>query len=71
MGRFILIDVVVALALSFFWYAWFVRYNRRRAGNVLRWVGASMPRKRPRRRSAMAGQQFAAQGHASPFLALV
>src|SRR5208282_938205 len=40
-GRFILIDVVVALALSFFWYAWFVRYNRRRAGNVLRWVEAA------------------------------
>ena len=41
MGRFILIDVVMGLALSFFWYAWFVRYNRRRAGKVLRWVEAA------------------------------
>jgi hypothetical protein len=40
-GRFILIDVVVALALSFLWYAWFVRYNRRRAGSVLQWVQAA------------------------------
>ena len=38
MGRFILIDVAVALALLSLWYAWFVRYNRRRAGNVLQWV---------------------------------
>jgi len=37
-GRFILIDVAVALALLSLWYAWFVRYNRRRAGNVLQWV---------------------------------
>ncbi len=41
MARFILIDGVIALALSLFWYAWFVRYNRRRAGNVLRWVQAA------------------------------
>ncbi len=41
MGRFILIDVVVALALCFLWYAWFVRYNRRRAGSVLQWVQAA------------------------------
>jgi len=41
-GRFLLINVVLGLALSFFfWYAWFVRYNRRRAGNVLRWVEAA------------------------------
>jgi hypothetical protein len=40
-GRFILIDVVAALALSLFWYAWFVRYNRKRAGNVLQWVQAA------------------------------
>jgi hypothetical protein len=40
-GRFILIDVVAALALSFLWYAWFVRYNRRRAGDVLQWVQAA------------------------------
>jgi len=39
--RFILIDVVVALALSIVWYACFIRYNRRRAGNVLRWVEAA------------------------------
>jgi len=37
-GRFILIDVAAAVALSFLWYAWFVRYNRRRAANVLLWV---------------------------------
>ncbi len=41
MGRFILIDVAVALALFSLWYAWFVRYNRRRAGNVLQWVQAA------------------------------
>ncbi|MBZ5665075.1 MAG: hypothetical protein LAO30_10775 [Acidobacteriia bacterium] len=41
MGRFILIDVVAAVALSFLWYAWFVRYNRKRAGNVLQWVQAA------------------------------
>jgi hypothetical protein len=40
-GRFILIDVVAAVALSLLWYVWFVRYNRRRAGNVLRWVQAA------------------------------
>ncbi|MGO8986311.1 MAG: hypothetical protein ACLPHI_07995 [Terriglobales bacterium] len=38
MGRLILIDVVVTLALLFAWYAWFIRYNRRRAATVLRWV---------------------------------
>jgi len=41
MARFILIDVVTALALSFLWYAWFVAYNRRRASKVLRWVEAA------------------------------
>ena len=41
MGRFILIDVVVGLALCFLWYAWFVNYNRRRAGDVLQWVQAA------------------------------
>lgn len=41
MVRFVLIDVVAAVALSFLWYVWFVRYNRRRAGNVLRWVQAA------------------------------
>jgi hypothetical protein len=40
-GRFILIDVVVGLALFFLWYAWFVHYNRRRAGDVLQWVQAA------------------------------
>jgi hypothetical protein len=40
-GRFILIDVVVGLALCFLWYAWFVHYNRRRAGDVLQWVQAA------------------------------
>lgn len=38
MGRFILIDVVAALAASFVWYVWFVRYNRKRASTVLQWV---------------------------------
>lgn len=37
-GRLIIIDVVVALALSLVWYGWFIRYNRRRADKVLRWV---------------------------------
>jgi hypothetical protein len=37
-GRFILIDVTIAIALSLAWYAWFIRYNRRRAGKVLGWV---------------------------------
>jgi hypothetical protein len=41
MVRFLLIDVGVALAVCFVWYAWFVRYNRRRAGNVLQWVQAA------------------------------
>ena len=45
MGRFILIDVVVAgtFFVLFFvlWYAWFVRYNRRRATDVLQWVQAA------------------------------
>jgi hypothetical protein len=41
MARFILIDAIVALALALFWYAWFVHYNRRRAGNVLHWVQAA------------------------------
>jgi hypothetical protein len=40
-GLFIFIDVVAALALSVLWYAWFVRYNRRRAANVLQWVQAA------------------------------
>ena len=38
MGRFILIDVVTAFAGSLVWYAWFVRYNRRRAAAVLQWL---------------------------------
>ena len=38
MGRLIIIDVAVALALSLVWYAWFIRYNRRRAGKVVQWV---------------------------------
>jgi hypothetical protein len=40
-GRFILIDVIVALALLALWYAWFIHYNRRRAADVLRWVQAA------------------------------
>ena len=38
MGRWIAIDVVVAAAFALAWYAWFVRYNRRRAANILRWL---------------------------------
>ncbi len=43
MGRFILIllDVVVAGMFFVLWYAWFVRYNRRRAGSVLEWIQAA------------------------------
>ena len=41
MGRFILIDVIVALALFALWYAWFIHYNRRRAADVLQWVQAA------------------------------
>jgi len=40
-GRFILIDVVVASTLLGLWYAWFIRYNRRRAADVLQWVQAA------------------------------
>lgn len=41
MGRIILITAGVAVGLGFFWYAWFVRYNRKRAGTVLQWVQAA------------------------------
>ena len=41
MGRFILIDVIGTIAIFLLWYAWFVRYNRRRAGSVLQWVQAA------------------------------
>ena len=41
MGRFILIDAIVAFALLALWYAWFIRYNRRRAADVLKWVQAA------------------------------
>jgi hypothetical protein len=40
-GRFILIDVIVTGTLLFLWYAWFIRYNRRRAADVLQWVQAA------------------------------
>jgi hypothetical protein len=40
-GRFILIDVIVAGTLFVLWYAWFIRYNRRRAADVLQWVQAA------------------------------
>jgi hypothetical protein len=40
-GRFLLIDVAVALALSFLWYACLVSYNRRRAVKILEWVEAA------------------------------
>ena len=41
MGRFILIDVIVASTLLVLWYAWFIHYNRRRAADVLQWVQAA------------------------------
>ncbi len=41
MGRFILIDVIVASTLLILWYAWFIHYNRRRAADVLQWVQAA------------------------------
>jgi hypothetical protein len=37
-GRLILIGVAVAVTLCLAWYGWFIRYNRRRAGTVLRWL---------------------------------
>jgi len=40
-GRFLLIDAGVALAAAIGWYAWFVHYNRKRAGKVLHWVEAA------------------------------
>jgi len=40
-GRFILIDVIVASTLLVLWYAWFIHYNRRRAADVLQWVQAA------------------------------
>jgi hypothetical protein len=40
-GRFILIDVIVAVAGLFFWYAGFVVYNRRRGAALLQWVQAA------------------------------
>ena len=41
-GRLILIDVAVTLALLGLWYAWFARVNRRKATAVLAWVRRSM-----------------------------
>jgi hypothetical protein len=40
-GRSILIDAMAAGILLLFWYAWFVRYNRRRGAAVLEWVQAA------------------------------
>jgi len=37
-GRFLFIDVVIALALLGAWYFWFASYNRRRGAWALRWV---------------------------------
>lgn len=41
MGRWILIDVGLAGIFVALWYTCFARYNRRRAGKVLRWVQAA------------------------------
>lgn len=41
MGRWILIDASLAGMFILLWYSWFVRYNRRRAVNVLQWVQAA------------------------------
>ncbi len=38
MGQLLVIDAVVAVALSAFWYFCFASYNRRRAIQALRWV---------------------------------
>lgn len=38
MGRWILIDVLMAGVFVLLWYSWFARYNRRRAASVLGWV---------------------------------
>jgi hypothetical protein len=40
-GRWVLIDVSFAAMFVLLWYLWFVRYNRRRAANVLQWVHAA------------------------------
>jgi hypothetical protein len=40
-ARFLLIDLISAAALCCLWYAWFARYNRRRASAVLNWVQAA------------------------------
>jgi len=40
-GRMVLIDVGLAGIVALLWYVWFVRYNRRRAANVLQWVQAA------------------------------
>ena len=71
MARFILIDLIAVLALSFLWYAWFVRYNRRRAGKVLHWIQSACLGKGRVEGPAMAGQQLAAEGNSSSFLTLV
>ncbi len=41
MGRWVLIDVGFAVMFLLLWYLWFVRYNRRRAANILQWVQAA------------------------------
>ena len=41
MGRWVLIDATLFGMLALLWYAWFARYNRRRAANVLEWVEAA------------------------------
>jgi hypothetical protein len=40
-ARFLLIDALLALMSSFIWYAFFARYNRRRAADVVAWVQAA------------------------------
>jgi hypothetical protein len=42
--RLLLIDAVVAVALSAFWYFCFAVYNRRRAIDALRWVETACSR---------------------------
>ena len=41
MGRFVLIDLVVAGVLLLLWYGWFMSYNRRRGAALLHWVQAA------------------------------
>jgi hypothetical protein len=70
-ARFILIGVVAGLGVSLSWYAWFLRYNRRRAGQVLQWVEDACLGKGRVVDLQLACQQFPAEGDAESLLPLV